>query len=145
MLKLFENQIYSKNLILETDFNGESDISGNPVQLGQLLFNLFDNAVKYSTPEGRLSISFSNDVEKKELLFEITNTTALIKKEDIPNIFERFYKTANGTDRKGFGLGLSIVKKIVEKNNGKIDISYDDNLKEITFKIALPLFLDKEA
>jgi two-component system sensor histidine kinase ArlS len=145
MLKLFENQIYSKNLILETDFKGESDISGNPVQLGQLLFNLLDNAVKYSTSEGRLSLSFSNDVESKELLFEITNATALIKKEDIPNIFERFYKTANGIDRKGFGLGLSIVKIIVEKNNGKIDMSYDDNSKEITFRIALPLFLDKEA
>jgi two-component system sensor histidine kinase ArlS len=145
MLKLFENQIYSKNLILETDFKGESDISGNPVQLGQLLFNLLDNAVKYSTSEGRLSLSFSNDVESKQLLFEITNTTALIKKEDIPNIFERFYKTANGIDRKGFGLGLSIVKIIVEKNNGKIDMSYDDNSKEITFRIALPLFLDKEA
>ena len=144
MLKLFENQIYSKNLILETNYKGDAQASGNPVQLGQLLFNLFDNAVKYSTPEGRLSISFSNDIERKELLFEITNTTALINKEDIPNIFERFYKTANGTDRKGFGLGLSIVKIIVEKNNGKIGISYDDNLKEITFKIALPLFLDKE-
>jgi two-component system sensor histidine kinase ArlS len=144
MLKLFENQIYSKNLILETNFRGESDISGNPVQVGQLLFNLFDNAVKYSTSGGRLSLGFSNDVERKELLFEITNTTALVKKEDIPNIFERFYKTANGIDRKGFGLGLSIVKIIVEKNNGKIDISYDDNSEEITFKIALPLFLDKE-
>ncbi len=54
MLNLFENQIYSKNLILETNFKGESDISGNPVQIGQLLFNLFDNAVKYSIPEGRL-------------------------------------------------------------------------------------------
>ncbi len=92
-----------------------------------------------------LSLSLSNDVEKKELLFEITNTTSLIKKEDIPNIFERFYKTANGIDRKGFGLGLSIVKIIVEKNNGKIDISYDENLKEITFKIALPLFSGKES
>lgn len=140
ILKLFENQIYAKNLILETNFKGESDISGNTVQAGQLLFNLFDNAVKYSIPESRLTVSLSNDTERKELLFEITNATDLINKEDIPNIFERFYKTANGTDRKGFGLGLSIVKIIVEKNNGKIDISYNDTTKEISFKIALPLF-----
>ncbi len=118
--------------------------SGNPVQIGQLIFNLFDNAVKYSIPETRLTVSLLNDAEKKELLFEITNAADLIKKEEIPNIIERFYKTANGIDRKGFGLGLSIVKTIVEKNNGKIDISYDDNLKEITFKIALPLFSGKE-
>jgi two-component system sensor histidine kinase ArlS len=140
MVKLFENQIYSKDLILKTSFKGESDIFGNPVQIGQLLFNLFDNAIKYSIPEGRLVVSFSNDAENKELLFEITNATDLIKKEDIPNIFERFYKTAGGIDRKGFGLGLSIVKKIVEKNNGRIDISYDESKKEITFKVALPLF-----
>jgi len=144
MLKLFENQIFSKNLKLETDFSGEYGISGNPVLLGQLLFNLFDNAVKYSIPGGRLAISLSNDSEKKELLFDITNLTSMIKKEDIPNIFNRFYKTVNGMDRRGFGLGLSIVKKIVEKNNGKIDISYDENSKEITFKIALPLFPGKE-
>lgn len=140
MLKLFDNQIYSKNLILETNFKGESDISGNPVQIGQLLFNLFDNAVKYSVPKSRLLINLFNSADNKKLIFEITNTTSLIKKEDIPNIFERFYKTYNIAGKKGFGLGLSIVKKIVEKNNGTIDISYDDKLKEITFIITFPLY-----
>ena len=140
MLKLFDNQIYSKNLILETNFKGESDISGNPVQIGQLLFNLFDNAVKYSIPKSRLLINLLNSADKKKLIFEITNKTSIISKKDIPNIFERFYKTSNMAGKKGFGLGLAIVKIIVEKNNGTIDISYDDNLKEITFIIAFPLY-----
>lgn len=140
MLKLFDNQIYSKNLILETNFKGESDISGNPVQIGQLLFNLFDNAVKYSVPKSRLLINLLNSSDKKKLIFEITNKTSIISKKDIPNIFERFYKTSNIADKKGFGLGLAIVKIIVEKNNGTIDISYDDNLKEITFIITFPLY-----
>ncbi|MBE3089706.1 MAG: HAMP domain-containing histidine kinase [Actinobacteria bacterium] len=114
MLKLLDNQIYSQNLILETNFKGESDISGNRVQIEQLLFNLFDNAVKYSVPQSRLLINLLNSADKKNLIFEITNTTSLINKEDIPNIFERFYKTYNIAGKKGFGLGLSIVKKIVE-------------------------------
>ena len=140
MLKLFDNQIYSKNLIPETNFKGESDISGNPVQIEQLLFNLFDNAVKYSVPQSRLLINLFNSTDKKKLIFEITNTTSLINKEDVPNIFERFYKTSNIAGKKGFGLGLAIVKKIVEKNNGTIDTSYDDNSKVITFIITFPLY-----
>jgi two-component system phosphate regulon sensor histidine kinase PhoR len=104
------------------------------------LFNLFDNAVKYSIPKSRLLINLLNSADKKKLIFEITNTTSLINKEDVPNIFERFYKTSNIAGKKGFGLGLAIVKTIVEKNNGTIDISYDDNLKEITFKITFPLY-----
>jgi len=140
MIKLFDNQIYSKNLLIKTNFEGQSDISGNPVQLGQLLFNLFDNAVKYSIPKSRLFINLLNSADKKKLIFEIINKSSLIKKEDIPNIFERFYKTSDTEGRKGFGLGLAIVKKIVEKNNGTIDTSYDDNLKDITFKITFPLY-----
>jgi len=140
MSKLFDNQIYSKNLILETNFKGESDISGNPVQIGQLLFNLFDNAIKYSVPKSRLLINLLNSADKKKLIFEITNKTSIISKKDIPNIFERFYKTSNMAGKKGFGLGLAIVKIIVEKNNGTIDISYNNNLKEITFIITFPLY-----
>jgi len=140
IIKLFDNQIYSKNLILETNFEGKSDILGNPVHLGQLLFNLFDNAVKYSIPKSRLLIKLLNSTDKKNLIFEITNTTSLINKEDIPNIFNRFYKTPDIAGKKGFGIGLAIVKKIVEKNNGTLDISYDDNSKDITFMITFPLY-----
>ena len=140
IIKLFDNQIYSKNLLLKTNFEGEPYISGNPVQIGQLLFNLFDNAVKYSVPKSSLLIKLVNSADKKNLIFEITNTTLLINKEDIPNIFERFYKTSNVAGKKGFGLGLGIVKKIVEKNNGTVDILYDDNLKEVTFIITFPLY-----
>ena len=104
------------------------------------MFNLFDNAVKYSIPKSRLLINLLNSADKKKLIFEITNTSSLINKEDIPNIFERFYKTSNIAGKKGFGLGLAIVKTIVEKNNGTIDISYEDSSKDITFKITFPLY-----
>lgn len=140
MIKLFDNYIYSKNLVIKTNFEGEYDISGNQVQIGQLLFNLFDNAVKYSVPKSKLTVNLFNSTDNKKLIFEITNTTSLINKEDIPNIFNRFYKTSDISGNKGFGLGLAITKKIVEKNNGIIDISYNDNSKEITFIITFPLY-----
>jgi signal transduction histidine kinase len=140
IIKLFDNSINSKNLKLKMNFNGKFEIFWNLMQIEQLLFNLLDNAIKYSVQDNELKINLLNSTDKKYLIFDITNTTVAIKKEDIPNIFERFYKTSNGVNKKGFGLGLSIVKKIAENNNGKIDIDYNENTKEITFKVMLPLY-----
>lgn len=143
MLKLFENQISSKNLKLKTHFDGEFEILGSKRQVEQLLFNLIDNAVKYSTPKKELKINLINDKDNKLLILNITNISEIIKKEDIPYIFDRFYKTSAITDKKGFGLGLSISKKILENHNGKIKVDYNKSKKEITFKVYLPLFKEK--
>lgn len=143
MLKLFENQISSKNLKLETSFNGDFKILGSKMQIEQVLFNLIDNAVKYSTPKKEIEISLSNDKDNKLLILDITNISEIIKEEDLPYIFDRFYKTSAITDKKGFGLGLSISKKIVENHNGSIKVDFNKDKKEITFKVYLPLFIEK--
>ena len=143
MLKLFKNQISSKNLKLETSFNGDFEILGSKIQIEQVLFNLIDNAVKYSTPKKEIEISLSNDKDNKLLILDITNISEIIKEEDLPYIFDRFYKTSAITDKKGFGLGLSISKKIVENHNGSIKVDYNKDKKEITFKVYLPLFIEK--
>ena len=139
ILKLYENQIDSKNLTLKTSFEGKSEIYGNPVQVEQLLFNLLDNAVKFSDPGGHLRINVKDDRLKKKILLNITNTTSNINEEDMPHIFERFYRSSSSGGRKNFGLGLSIAKKIVEKHNGEIDTSFDQDKKEVTFMIKLPI------
>jgi signal transduction histidine kinase len=143
MLKLFKNQISSKNLNLETSFDGDFEILGSKIQIEQVLFNLIDNAVKYSTPKKEIEISLSNDKDNKLLILDITNISEIIKEEDLPYIFDRFYKTSAITDKKGFGLGLSISKKIVENHNGSIKVDYNKDKKEITFKVYLPLFIEK--
>jgi len=139
MLELFRNQIDAKNLNLETNIYGKSEVMGNKIQLEQLVFNLLDNAVKYSSPKRELLISLENDSEGKQLILNITNTSDTLKKDDIPFIFDRFYKTTNGVGNKGFGLGLSISNKIVENHNGSINVDYNEEKKTITFKITLPL------
>lgn len=143
MLRLFKNQISSKNLKLETSFDGNFEIPGSKIQIEQVLFNLIDNAVKYSTPRKEIEISLSNDKDNKMLILDITNISEIIKEEDLPYIFDRFYKTSAITDKKGFGLGLSISKKIVENYNGSIKVDYNKDKKEITFKVYLPLFIEK--
>jgi len=139
MLSLFENQISSKNLLLRTHYDGEFEILGINTQIEQLLFNLLDNAIKHSVTERELEVSLINDEEGKNLVFILTNVSDNLKEQDIPYIFDRFYKASNAVDRKGFGLGLSISKKIIESHNGKIEVEYVSDKKTITFKVFFPL------
>lgn len=143
MLKLFKNQIDSKELVMKASFNGKFEVSGNKIQLEQLLFNLIDNAIKYSVPGKELVISLSNDKNNESLILNITNTSTIIKEEDLPYIFERFYKSSATAGSKGFGLGLSISQRIVENHKGKIKAGYNKKKKEVTFKVFLPLFSEK--
>jgi signal transduction histidine kinase len=139
IIKLYENQIDSKELKLIRDFAGRTEIMGNQNQIEQLFFNLLDNAVKYSDPGGLLKINMRHGSSKEQLILEISNTTSIINKEDLPYIFERFYRSKSIGDRKSFGLGLSIAKKIVEKHNGSIEASLDEGKKEVTFLIEFPV------
>ncbi len=143
ILKLYDNQIESKDLILETSFEGRSEVYGNPVQIEQLLFNLLDNAVKYSDAGGYLRISIEDNELQKQVVLNITNTTSVISEEDLKLIFKRFYRSKSGDSRKSFGLGLSIAKKIVEKHNGEIKTSFNKDKKEVNFMIRLPIEQDK--
>lgn len=139
MLELFRNQIESRKLKLVTHIYGKKEVLGNKTQLEQLVFNLVDNAVKYSNPESELMLSLDNDSTGKHLMLKVTNTSDTFNKDDIPYIFDRFHKTTNGIREKGFGLGLSISKKIVENHSGSIEVDYDESKKTITFKITMPL------
>jgi len=139
MIELFSNQIEVKNLKPAIHIHGKHEILGNKIQIEQLIFNLFDNAIKYSSAKNELSISLKNDITGNLLILEITNISDTIKNDDIPYIFDRFYKAADGIKKKGFGLGLSISKKIVENHCGSITADYNEQKKSITFKIILPL------
>jgi two-component system, OmpR family, sensor histidine kinase ArlS len=139
ILKLYDNQLNSRNLKIETDFKGKTVVWGNKSYIEQLLCNLLDNAVKYSLPNTIITINLENDNNIEKLLIKITNASDTIGKEDLPYIFERFYKSASGKDRKGFGLGLSISKKIVEKLKGSLEADFDSESNLVSFKITLPL------
>jgi len=139
ILKLYENRVDSRDLKLKSGFKGPMKIKGNPVQIEQLIFNLLDNAVKYSDSGGYLKINIEGDRAKGKIFLNINNRTSAIKKEDIPHIFERFYRSVKKQDTKSFGLGLSISKKIVEKHEGSIEVRFDQERKEVTFVITFPI------
>lgn len=108
----------------------------NPDRFKQLVINLLDNAIKY-TEQGKIEVVCRK--EGNVLYLKISDTGIGIKQEDLPRIFERFYRVDKSRSRKqgGTGLGLSIVKHIVELYSGNIQV-YSILGKGSTFEIRLP-------
>ncbi|MFQ5775542.1 MAG: ATP-binding protein [Kiloniellaceae bacterium] len=111
-----------KNVSLSLD--GESSITvwGDPLHLRQLFLILVDNAIQYSRPDGKVALVLA--VERDRARVKISDTGIGISDEELPHIFERFYRTdvARATREEGTGLGLSIAKSIVDIHQGEIDV-----------------------
>ena len=128
-----------KQVTINYHLNGEPVfIIGNPDRVEQLLINLTENAIKYNKPGGSVTVQvFKNDQEAN---ITISDTGIGIAEENLPRLFERFYRVDKGRSRQmgGTGLGLAIVKHIVRSMNGEIEVH--SKLGEGTeFLITLPL------
>ena len=114
------------------------NIMGNPDRVEQMLINLIENAIKYNKPGGSVTVQvFTNGVTAS---VAISDTGIGIAAENLPRLFERFYRVDKGRSRQmgGTGLGLAIVKHIVRSMNG--DIEVHSALDEGTeFLITLPV------
>lgn len=122
----------------------ESVIAGDDIQLSQLLFNLLDNAVKFTKPGGKVVINgerFNGEVQ-----LTIWDNGIGIADADLPHVFERFYradKSRNG-QTGGAGLGLAISKAIVEAHHGSIAIDSTLNAGTVV-RVKLPVMPPTEA
>jgi signal transduction histidine kinase len=106
--------------------------------LAQALANLLDNAVKYSGDSRRISVGASR--EENDVAISVRDFGVGIKEEDLERVFERFYRGGDALTRtvKGSGLGLTLVKEIVEAHGGRIS-AVSESGKGSTFSIRLPL------
>lgn len=107
-------------------------------KIQQVLYNLTDNAIKFSNPDSDITISVSREREKA--FISVKDTGIGIAKEDIKQIWTRFFKsdTSRGKDKKGTGLGLSIVKEIITSHGETIDVISTEGAGT-TFTFRLPL------
>ncbi|MDO4546029.1 MAG: HAMP domain-containing sensor histidine kinase, partial [Bacillota bacterium] len=121
----FEPVIFEKNVTMETDIADDLEIEGDETQMKQLVHILLDNAAKYSQTQGRIFLRLFKSGSRIKLL--VANTGAVVEKEDLEHLFERFYRSDKARTREGgYGLGLSIAKNIVERHDGKIDAKSGD-------------------
>ena len=99
----------------------DSSIYGDQSLMTQLLINLIGNSIKYGVQGGKVTVRASNSEET--CTFTISDNGMGMKEDEMDHIFERFYRADKARDRSGSGLGLSIVKWIVELHNGKISVN----------------------
>lgn len=113
-------------------------VDGDRMHLSNALFNLVDNAIKYSSGPPQVRISTSNDHRK--LYIGVADRGIGIRKEDVRNIFERFFRvhTGNVHDVKGFGLGLHYVAETMRSHGGKVTVKSTWG-EGSTFTLELPL------
>jgi signal transduction histidine kinase len=112
-------------------------IDGDRDQLQQLLLNLVDNAIKYTPPGGTIILSLR--AEGDDALLEVKDTGIGIPPEDLPHIFDRFYRVDKARSRRigGAGLGLSIVKGIATSHGGDVEVASAPG-EGTTFRVRLP-------
>jgi signal transduction histidine kinase len=114
-------------------------VNGDRDKLKQVLINLVANAIQYTPPGGDVFMSVSNYGDQARIICRDTGPG--ISSEDLPHIFERFYRAEKSRTRgraTGFGLGLSITKWIVEHHGGRIEVESKED-KGTTFAIWLPI------
>jgi two-component system, OmpR family, phosphate regulon sensor histidine kinase PhoR len=135
----FEIRVTTENGELKTDLQAENPvIKGDEVHITNVIFNLLDNAVKYTKTNPLIELSTEN--KNGYVIVQVKDNGIGIPKEHQTQIFERFFRVPTGNlhNVKGFGLGLSYVKRIVDVHNGKIKV--DSTLgKGTRFRLYFPL------
>jgi PAS domain S-box-containing protein len=116
-------------------------VSGDPDRLQQVIWNLLSNAVKFTSKQGRVQVRVERVDSHVEIV--VSDTGIGIRPDFLPYVFERFRQADAGTTRKtgGLGLGLSIVRQIVEMHGGSVHVASEGEGRGSTFRVRLPLMI----
>jgi PAS domain S-box-containing protein len=116
-------------------------VSGDPGRLQQVVWNLVSNAVKFTPKQGRVQVRL--ELVNSHVEIVVSDTGVGIRPDFLPYVFERFRQAEAGTTRKtgGLGLGLAIVRHIVEMHGGTVEASSAGEGKGATFRVRLPLMI----
>jgi signal transduction histidine kinase len=132
------NAVQAK-LSLQLELEEDSPILILEDDLYQIVFNLIENGIKYNQPGGQLTVALSR--KEDNAILKVTDTGMGIPEEALPHLFERFFRVDKARSRAtgGSGLGLSIVRTIVQRNRG--EISVESTLGQgTTFTVTFPAF-----
>ena len=144
ILYLMEPIGKEKNLDFEVEVDGHIHLRGDLKRIDQVFRIIIDNAIKYSFENSKIEIKAQNNYQgkynlsgNKGVLFQFKNHGRGISKEDLPHIFERFFRGSNVDKITGTGLGLAIAKDLIKAHQGKIIIESELE-KGTTIQLFLP-------
>jgi len=129
----------AKGITVKVDAgHDESLISGDEARLQQVIWNLLSNAIKFTLRGGRVTVTLRRQESQFEI--EVSDTGEGIEPGVLPYVFDRFRQGDSGTTRthQGLGLGLAIVRHIVELHGGRVDVASPGKGQGATFMISLP-------
>ncbi len=129
----------AKGVALSADLDESARVLGDEGRLGQLAWNLLSNAVKFTPAGGRIEARVRRDGATAEAA--VSDTGQGIAPEFLPHVFERFRQAEGGIARRhgGLGLGLSIVKQLVDLHDGSIEAFSEGEGRGARFRLCLPL------
>jgi len=133
---LFEPTAEDKGVTLSYDVPHKSHLVGDNRMIQRMLSNLLDNAIKYTPSGGAVTVSVSEN-DERNVVIAVKDTGIGISPDDLPRIFERFYRCDESRSKPGIGLGLSLARAIARAHGG--DITVASRLNEgSTFAVTLP-------
>lgn len=134
-----ENACSKKNIDFDLTFEDSSEmVFADEEKIKQVLYNLIDNAIKFS--ENNSTISIRTTARQRKVFVSVKDSGIGIPKSSVKKIWDRFYKsdTSRGKDKSGTGLGLSIVREIIQAHNETIDVVSTEGVgSEFTFSLSL--------
>ena len=138
MLESFRSRIEEKELKVKTHFtDGEKRLWADPQHLSQVLHNLLQNSWQYTPSGGEVTVS--TELKPRAIKVVFTNTGGEIAEEDLPFLFERFYRGEKSRSREhgGAGIGLAIVKELVEAHGGSVGAELLNGSIQIWFQLPM--------
>ena len=143
ILELMEPRAQKQNILLSHHLENLKPVQADPKRIEEIFNNLISNAINYSPQGGRVSVSAKGLGAYMEIRVEDTGVG--ITEEELPKIFDKFYRVKNPKTRQviGTGLGLAIVKGVVDAHQGSIQVESIPD-KGTTFKILLPVIDTEE-
>ncbi len=136
----FKSVAESKGINYITDIAEDIHIKGDKNSINQLSSLLVDNALKYCSDKGMVSIRVGTDDKKKKAVFEVANTCDSIPEGNLDRLFDRFYRGDSSRSREtgGYGIGLSVARAIATSHQGTIEAKRDGD-HMIRFIVQLPI------
>ena len=144
VLFAFEDRISQKPAELDVNFPEDPVIvNGDADAIYRVIYNLVDNAVKFTPEGGRISVAI--ELAPPKAVISVRNTGSGVSKEDAAHIFERFYKAdkSRSVNKKGTGIGLYLVKNIIDEHGEDIILTSKEG-EYAKFSFTLPLDKSEE-